>query len=322
MGEETIAAGGARLLHGLVLSGDVPIAAAVEAPAGSTPDFVVRELPAAPVPDGPPNGEPVAGLEVPGTHYDAAFDGDRLRIRFFGTARFDVDLAAGTIDACPVPGREGMLPILLGGSVLALVLGLAGEPVLHASAVVSGDACIAVVGPSGSGKSTVAFLLCRAGLPLLTDDTARLSGEGGATAIHRGSPELRLRGPIGEAARGSGWEHRDTADDRVAVAPPAAGEPLVRLGVIVAPAWTDSASVPSARILGERETLEVLLRSPRVAGWVAPEPLRTSFTSHAELAASVGALRLEVPRSRLEDPSLATEVAGALAGALGSGGAE
>lgn len=305
-------------LHGLTVAGSVPIHGAAAAAPESRADLVVRTLPPGPLPTGPPPGRPVAALDVAGARYDAALDGERLRIRFHGTASFDVDLSSGAVEARAAPGREGMVEVLLAGNVIALVLGLRGEPVLHAGAVVAADACSAIVGPSGAGKSTLAQLLCAAGMRLLTDDTARVGEVDGAAAIHRGSGEVRLRGPAAEAV--AAVELRETADGRTAVRLPAAAEALVPVGRIIVPTWSEEAAGPRAEPLGGRDALSALLRSPRVAGWIAPKPLRVNFECSAALAAAVPALRLTVPRGGLDDPALPERLAAALAGAGGAGG--
>lgn len=215
-----------------------------------------------------------------------------------------------------------MVPVLLGGSVLALILGLRGEPVLHASVVTGGDSAIAIVGPSGAGKSTLAVLLCELGMRLLTDDTARVGvGEGGTFQIHRGAAEVRLRGPAAQLANRSGWPTRVTADGRTAVRPPGEEKVVAPLGAVLVPAWSEERERPAALPLSERETLAALLRSQRVVGWLAPGPLRANFDCCVEIARAVRAFRLELPRGHLDDPGLPATISAALAEAVGPGGA-
>lgn len=304
------AAGSAALVHGLVIAGDIPIAGAHAAPPGSVADLTISLLDAEPVPEGPPPGELVATFDLPGARYDATRDGDVLRMRFHGTASFDVDLATGDVEARPAPGREGMVDVLLPGNVIALILGLRGEVVLHASAVVADGSCTATIGPSGAGKSTLTYLLSGAGMRLLTDDTARVGSSNGSPAIHRGASEVRLRGPVATAARaGEVGEIRESADGRTVVRLPAADAPIAPIGRLLVPAWSEEAVELSVERLGERDTLHALLRSSRVAGWVAPEPLATMFDSASRLAATVPAHRLTMPRGGFEDDSLPDRVA-------------
>jgi ABC-type multidrug transport system fused ATPase/permease subunit len=68
--------------------------------------------------------------------------------------------------------------LLLVGNVMACLLTLSGEPVLHASTVEIRDTAIAFVGGSGMGKSTLAALLCANGARFVTDDLLRLQADG------------------------------------------------------------------------------------------------------------------------------------------------
>ena len=77
--------------------------------------------------------------------------------------------------------------MLVGGTLLAFVLTMRGEAVLHASAVQVGDAALAFVGASGMGKSTMATLLCADGARLVTDDVLRLDTTSSATDLRPGS---------------------------------------------------------------------------------------------------------------------------------------
>jgi hypothetical protein len=71
-----------------------------------------------------------------------------------------------------------LIALFLVGNVIASVLTAAGEPVLHASAVQTGDSALAFVGASGMGKSTLAAVLCANGARLITDDLLRLLPDG------------------------------------------------------------------------------------------------------------------------------------------------
>lgn len=307
---------GGQLLHGLTIVGSVDLGGA-PAPAGRPADFGVVVTPSGPVPHDELPGDRVAELDIPGTKYEAALEGQRLRVRFHDTAEFDIDLDSGAIVAAPAPGREGMIPVLLGGSVLALILGLKGAPVLHASVVTAGDSAIAITGPSGAGKSTLAFLLCGLGMRLLTDDTARVAREGSGWQVHRGGTTLRLRGPAAEVADRPGWSHYETVDGRTAVRPPSAPEALSALGAILVPHWSESIDAPTASPLGQRDLTAALLRSQRVSGWRAPGPLETNFQCCADIPRAVPAFRLDVPRGKLDDPGLPGAISAALAAAVG-----
>ena len=306
-----VAGGPTQLLHGVRLSGDVEIPGAALVEDGDV-DFEVRLEGARAVDESPPTGELVASLDLPSVRYAAALDGDLLTVRFFATGEFAVDLAAGTILARPAPGRgEAMVPILLAGNVLSLVLGLRGIPVLHASAVEVDGEAIAFLGPTGAGKSTAAALLCAAGGRLVTDDAARIEERDGHPNVHRGPSELRLRGRARVLAERFP-SARVTADERTAIEAAGAADPLTRLGAVVFPGWPRDAAALSASRVTTREALELLLRYPRVTGWLSAEHARIHFDACTRIAEAVPAFRLELPQGQLEDPDLPTTLHDAL----------
>ena len=79
------------------------------------------------------------------------------------------------------------------GNVLATVLELRGECILHASCVHVGGSTVAVVGDSGMGKSTVAALFCAEGAQLVSDDALRIDCADGNPICYRGTGQIRLR---------------------------------------------------------------------------------------------------------------------------------
>ena len=83
--------------------------------------------------------------------------------------------------------------IIAAAGLLAFKLQVAGETVLHASAVQFGDSAVAFVGYSGMGKSTMATLCCAEGALLVTDDLLRVDLSGDSARCYRGGGELRLR---------------------------------------------------------------------------------------------------------------------------------
>jgi len=310
-----MASGPTQLLHGLRLRGDVAVPGAASVANGAV-DFEVRlDAPARPE-QSAPAGELVAALDGPGARYAAALRGEALTVRFFATGEFEVDLARGAIVARPAPGRgEAMVPVLLAGNVLAIVLGLRGAAVLHASAVELNGAAIAFAGPTGAGKSTVAALMCAAGGAIIGDDAARVEEREGAPLVHHGPRELRLRPQAAAIAAHVGGATGTTADGRVAVeARPATGA-ATRLGAIVFPSWPRGAREPSVARLPARQAVDSLLCCPRVTGWRALGPVRAHFVACAGIAQAVPAFRAELPQGRLHDPGLPDALRDALAAA-------
>jgi len=213
-----------------------------------------------------------------------------------------VNLADGAIVARPIPGRgEAMVPVLLSGHVLAVVLGLRGAAVLHASALELDGTAVAFCGPSGAGKSTAAALLCGAGARLVTDDAARVEEREGAVLVHRGPAELRLRPQAGGLAQAVEGTMRTTADGRVGVACPPAEQDTTPLGAVVFPRWPPETRSPRVTPLRAREAMHSFLRCPRIGGWRTLGPVRTHLDVCARIAEGVPAFAAELPKAGLSD---------------------
>jgi hypothetical protein len=75
---------------------------------------------------------------------------------------------------------------------------------IHASAVVSGDHCMALAGQSTAGKSTLAALLNSLGYELHADDLCLADCKGEHVMVGPGVPELRL---CQDAVIMAGWQH-------------------------------------------------------------------------------------------------------------------
>jgi len=72
------------------------------------------------------------------------------------------------------------------------VLRIRGALALHASAILTSDRALALVGPHGAGKSTAAAALGRRGFGVITDDVLRLTRDGTEWMAHPFGPMLRL----------------------------------------------------------------------------------------------------------------------------------
>lgn len=89
--------------------------------------------------------------------------------------------------------------LLLEGNIIASILTLAGECILHASAVTIGSSALAFVGGAGMGKSTLAALLCANGGRFITDDLLRLQANGTDFCCFPGTGQIRLHKDIAES---------------------------------------------------------------------------------------------------------------------------
>ena len=153
-----------------------------------------------------------------------------------------------------------LLSVLVSGTLLAFVLTMRGETVLHASAVQVGDAALAFVGASGMGKSTMATLLCADGARLVTDDVLRLDTTSAPPTCALGATELRLRKGADHLAErfanqlGSAPGLRTTGDARQALAAAPATTEDLPLAALVVPVPDHSP---------ERRTAEITRLSPQ-----------------------------------------------------------
>jgi hypothetical protein len=77
--------------------------------------------------------------------------------------------------------------------VIAFILSLSGECVLHASAVEMGGRAVAFAAGAGMGKSTLAAIFCAMGAQFITDDLLRLKPDKGTFYCFPGTGRIRLR---------------------------------------------------------------------------------------------------------------------------------
>ena len=209
------------------------------------------------------------------------------RLRFRDCAEFVVGPGARTVTVRPMPdGRTELIPILLAGTVLALVLTLRGSTVLHAAAVAHAGRATALVGHAGRGKSTIAALLCAAGAELVTDDVLVVEAARPPVCLG-GASELRLRDSASTALDLDDGAVRRTADDRTAwrVARRAFG--VQDIGAIVVPVPAREHTTLETRQLPPHEALLALLACPRINGWRRPTEVARDFGVLAEIANAV-----------------------------------
>jgi hypothetical protein len=102
-----------------------------------------------------------------------------------GTSEIDID---------PAPGvGEPLMRLPLLGTVMALLLHVRGQLVLHASAVSVGEGGVVFLGDKQAGKSTTAAAFVRAGHRLLADDVVAIDfSNSDGPRINPGFPQLKL----------------------------------------------------------------------------------------------------------------------------------
>ncbi|RYB92586.1 hypothetical protein EUA06_06480 [Nocardioides glacieisoli] len=225
-------------------------------------------------------------------------DGSHL-LRFGSTCDVVVDSRAEHVTLHMVDGvPEAMGAVIVGGTVLAYLLMLRGETVLHASAVDVGGRAVAFIGSSGMGKTTLATLMCRDSGLLITDDVLRLGRRAdGLDACALGATEVRLRaaaaGLSGEFAEGV--SDRLTADDRRAVSVPAATEEGVPLAAMVIPRPRRNSPELTLTRLRPAAAAMSMLGFPRILGLRDERMLAAQFDQMVDLGGRVPVFVADVP---------------------------
>jgi hypothetical protein len=259
----------------------------------------------------PPPGEIIAAYETREGEpwYTATRTETGIRMRFRECGEFEIsgDLTDIVMREDP-SGRTELLPILLAGTVSALLLNLRGHLVLHASAVALDGVALAFVGQSGRGKSTMAALMCVDGAELFTDDVLSVD-PGPPTTCIGGAPELRLRDKAASIARAHPTASvRTTADERHAFAPPAAPVEARPLAVIVIPSPSRTATEVETEVLEPTKALFALLASPRVHGWRDKAVLAREFALLTQLVNEVPVIDATIPWGPPFDPDVARRI--------------
>lgn len=277
-------------------------------------DIDVRQGPDIPNSAEPPPGEVLASYgDSEAAWYTVTHTGEEYFVRFRNCGEFVISANLDAIEVRPDrAGRNELLPILLAGTVSAIVLTLRGNTVLHASAVAIGDQVMAFVGQSGRGKSTMAALMCVDGALLVTDDVLVVDAGPPASCIG-GAPELRLREKAAEIVMMQpGSSGRETKDDRLAFSPAVATPDQFPLRAIVIPDPSKSAIEVDIQRETPGDALLALLSFPRVHQWREPDVLSRDFMTMSELVNQVPVFRATIPWG----PPFRSDIAPALAAVL------
>lgn len=275
--------------YGLLIASDVPL----PLPPGpeGRPDLVLRRAEDREVPHVRPPGEPLAEIARPDhTIFYTLTRGDGVVLRYPGLCDFVGDADFARIAVHLHPGAdEALLPVLIGGALMAVHLMLHNQLVLHASAVQAGDQAVAFVGRSGMGKSTLATALSAQGYPLVTDDLLRVDAE---LLVHPGATETRLRLNARELAEGKGYE---TADGRLALRPSDLVDGPLPLGTCVIPQPSRDTTEVMIRRLRPVEALLRLSSYPRVLGWTDQATMAAAFQALGDLVERVPVVEAIIP---------------------------
>ncbi|HET6939548.1 MAG TPA: hypothetical protein VFI19_13120 [Nocardioides sp.] len=275
-------------VYGLTVRSEVPLHLHRPVPAGAPVDLEIALGATVAPTEAMPAGRVLLDLRGSRQYYAATADGHGFRLRFFGSCDVVLtqDLRRATVH--PMSGvAPDLLSVLVSGSLLAFVLTLRGDVVLHASAVQVGDAALAFVGASGMGKSTMATLLCAAGARLVTDDILRLDTTSSPPTCALGATELRLRKGADHLADqfGRAPALRTTGDARQALAAAPSTSEDLPLAALVVPVPDHSPERRTAELtrLSPKEAMMLLSQFPRLLGWQDDAVRRASFHQLADV---------------------------------------
>lgn len=238
------------------------------------------------------------------------------RLRFEGCCEFDLNPALDRIVWRLAPGADaGLVPIVAVGALMTLKFMLAGELVLHSSAVAVGGRGLAFVGRSGMGKSTMATVMCSAGATMVTDDVGRVIFDPDGVKLAAGGRESRLRASaLSLADLMPSSDARRTDDGRLALSLPGSTLDTVPLDAVVVPLPAHNGTELELRPLGARDALMALAMFPRLPGLTDPAMQARQFERIGALAQRVPIFAASIPWSA---DTLDHRTAAALVGALG-----
>jgi hypothetical protein len=282
-------------LHGLHVRSEIPLAERVSE--NPNPDVHVQWGERVAIPDEAPHGRLLAlrDPDVGGCTIVETESGHTIRFSGECDFRISPDYRSVLVDVASNLDRK-FVPIILTGNVLASLLGLQGECVLHASAVRVDGWNLAIVGPSGVGKSTLAAVFCAAGAQLVSDDVLRIDRDGGRPRCYTGTAQIRLRPKAAQLAEMFPPDAREvTPDERVAVTPPQAEGLTFELDAALIPLPSHEARRLRVRKLPKRDAFISLLQYPRVLGWQEAAPIRRHFEVCSEIAESVPVFEATIP---------------------------
>ena len=308
-------------LHGLWLRSEIPLSAGPhetapqeQDPARQQADLQVKKGPDRSVPGRPTEAELLSELTLPGgAGYSLTESENGYLLRFYRTCEIEISKDLKSLDVHADPAADqGLIPLLIEGNAVAVVLGLRGHFVLHASAVSTDEGAWGFVGAAGMGKSTMAAVMCASGGSLIADDLLRVDFENERTVCHRGAQMIRLR--PGSASLGDilGGQIGESPDGRTTIALTAKVSETPTLRALIIPQPSRSSPAIDMRRLSPQEALLQLSRYPRVTGWKIDEPWRIHFRGAARAARTVPVYIAEIPWGPPFDDHLADHLLDAI----------
>jgi len=290
-------------LHGLRLRSEIPLSATVaeSAPQNGAQrqqhDAEVTRGSDRSVPGEPADEDPLAEMTLPGgAGYSLTKAPHGYLLRFYLTCEIEIsrDLRSLVVHADPTADPD-LLALLVEGNAVAVILGLRGQFVLHASAVLVGDSAVGFVGGAGMGKSTMAAVMCSGGASVFADDLLSVEFKNGGAICHKGPQVIRLRPGAASLAEGLDGPSGASPDGRTTVALTTDTAQTATLGALVIPSPSREAQELNVRRLSLTDAAIALARYPRVTGWKIDEPWRLHFRGAAQAARTIPVYSAQIP---------------------------
>lgn len=283
-------------LYGLRVRSEIRLPAPIAADDHAACDLHLCWGERRPLADELPPGELLAQLILEdGRGYTLVADGAGYILSFCRTAecRIDPDLRGVRIHLAP-DVATGIAGLLVVGNVMAAILTLAGEAILHASTVALDGAALAFLGSSGMGKSSLAGQLCANGAIFVTDDLLRLQADGAGWRCYGGAGQLRLRPDAAARCHFPADLLEATPDERVAVN--LAPDPTMpRLAAIVIPHPSPRCAALTLERLAPTTALLRLMAYPRMQDLARKVQRQRRLDTLGRIAAGVPVFTAEIP---------------------------
>ena len=284
-------------LYGLRVYSEVALPAPIAQNTLPPYDIEVRWGEGKTISDCVPTGQILAKLVMgDGRGYTLTDTGIGYVLSFHQTCEFWIDHDLRSVRVHPFADvHPDMTALLFVGNVIACILTLAGECVLHASAVEMGNSALAFAGGSGMGKSTLAALLCANGARFITDDLLRLQPDGKDFRCFPGTGQLRLRQNAAALTDNFSVTARGTTPDgRIAVTMDG-NRSTVPLGAIVIPHPSRHGKELKLQRLTLSMSLLYLMAFPRTQGLQQGKHLQRRLDSFGQIAAGIPIFKADIP---------------------------
>jgi len=286
-------------LYGLRVCSEVVLPAPLSQNPLPPYDIVVRFSKSKAIPANPNSARLLAKLDIGDRPVYTLIDtGVGYTLSFNEDCEFWISYDLRLVDVYLFPGvQPDIAGLLFVGGVIACILSLTGESVLHASAVEMGGRTLAFVGGLGMGKSTLAAIFCAMGAQFITDDLLRLKPNGKTFYCFPGTNGIRLRSRKGGTALAEKFSKNtqgETPDGRIELnlyknnsMPP--------LDAIVIPRPApDCKALRLGRLPAAKAAL-YLMNNLKMQGLQQREHIQCRLDFSARLASSVPVFEAEIP---------------------------